>query len=356
MSRRPLFVKSSDWHLQPGAWKRANTPKGDAFFALQQLYRFCSEHECDLLGAGDLFDDLQPDTATLEKAFQFVDSMKARDRRIYFTQGQHEKAYPPYLSLHPHPRHVHRKVVTVGGLSVYGFDHVPADQLEAEILRVPKGVDLVMCHQVWNDFMGLGFEGQLQTLIDRQPGAVLTGDFHEHQVLTFGDVRVYSPGSTCLQDIKEPEEKAFFVFYDDGSVDSVPLLTRPKWNFRITCPDDVEALFATMDAWFLPYGELPPELQKPVFSIECGAVPEAYKRVTRAVGDRAFLFWKSVVAPAGDTLYDQAEADRAAPRGLEGCLPLVTPAGGAVYNSVLRLLRAKDKKTELAAMAGEFGR
>lgn len=358
MSRRPLFLKTSDWHLQRGAWKRANTPKGDAFFALRQLYRLCLDLDVDLLGAGDLFDDLAPDTETLDRAFRFVNDMQRAEKRVVFTQGQHEKAYPAYLSLHPYPKHAHRLVTHVRGVAVYGMDHVPPDQLAAEAERVPAGADVLMCHQVWGEFMGVGAEGSLtQLLRPGGPNVVLTGDYHAHQVLDVEGTKVYSPGSTCLQSIDEPRAKQVFLFYDDFSVESVPLKTRPVFDYLVRDEEDLEQLLAAIPEYFLvPDEALPEEMRKPLIYVQCGAVDQAWKRVARAVGDKAFVFWKPLVGEAGDVLVDPREAARAVPLGMTGCLPLVTPEGGPVYNSTLRLLQAPDKKVELAAMAAEFGR
>lgn len=357
MSRTPLFAMTSDWHLQPGAWKRANTPQGDSFYALRQIRQHCVEHQLDLLAAGDLFDDLKPETSVLERAFRECDNLHRASRRLVFTQGQHEKAFPAYLSLHPSPMHNSRKVTHVRGISVYGMDHVPADQLEAEIEKVPSGVDVLMCHQVWGDFMGIGAEGHLSQLSKAGgPRIVLTGDYHDHQVLEVGGLVVYSPGSTCLQSIDEPREKSFFVFYDDFSVESVQLKVRRVVDLTITNEAELEDCLKHMGGYLAPGDGLPPDMQKNIIYVQCANINQAYKRITKAIGDKAFLFWKSLIGQTGDVYYDEQEAARVVPQGLEGCLHLVTPEGGPVYNSVLRLIRAGDKKVELAAMAAEFGR
>lgn len=357
MSRRPILAMTSDWHLQLGAWKRANTPKGDSFFALRQIYQFCVERGVDLLGAGDLFDDLKPETFVLQQAFRFADDMQRAGRKIFFTQGQHEKASPPYLSLHPYPVHVHRRPIGVRGLTIYGIDHVPADRLESEVEDIPTGVDVLLCHQVWAEFMGVGAEGRL-AMLNKPGGArvVLTGDYHVHRVLDVEGVQVCSPGSTCLQSINEPDEKAFFLLYDDLSFESVPLVTRPTIRRTVRTDADVEEVLAGLGGPFLESEGLPLEMQKPILYVEAAEIDQAYSRIARAAGDKVFLFWKSLVGKPGDVLYEEREALRSAPCGLEACLPLVVPAGGSVYNSVLRLLRAADKKKELDLMAREFGR
>lgn len=356
MPRTPLLALTSDWHLQRGAWKRANTPQGDSRHALRQIAAHCLEHRLDLVGAGDLFDDLQPDTGTLEFAYQIVSVLRAADRRVLFTQGQHEKAYPAYLSLVPGPEHLHGRVVTLRGLTVCGMDHTPADRLAAEAAKVPAGVDLLACHQVWHEFMGLGAEGSLD-LVCRAggPAVVLTGDFHRHAVMA--RERVYSPGSTCLQEISEPREKAFFVMYDDFSVESVPLLTRRVVDVTVETPEDLEDLLRDLDDDFLEPGPgLPPELQKNVVYVQCRDIDQAHARVSRAVGQRGFLFWRSLVGESAGAELPEALPDPAPPRKMAELLPALAPEGSPVYGSVLRMLGAPDKRAEAAAIAAEFGR
>jgi DNA repair exonuclease SbcCD nuclease subunit len=358
MSKIPLFAATSDWHLEHGAWKRANTPKGDSFCSLRQIGSYCREHQVELLGAGDLFDELKPDTAIIERAFRVMDDMRYAERQVLFTQGQHEKAQPAYLSLHPYPQHVSGKLLHPRGVTVYGMDHVPADQLQAEIERVPRGVDIVICHQVWSDFMGVGAEGALEALVTQSEAKIiLTGDFHEHTMIRFGETRVLSPGSICQQSIDESTAKSFFVVYDDFSIESIPLHTRPFFSYILQTEGDIQVLLSDIQQGRLcKRHEIPEAVQKPTLYVQCGRVEEAYKRITRAVGDQAFLFWKSLIGDSGTNVYSDEEAARAIPQGLEGCLDLVTQRGGPVYNSVLRLLRARDKKQELTAMCTEFGR
>ncbi len=358
MSRKPVFAMTADWHGQDGAWKRANTPKGDALFGLSQIVDYCLLQKVDLLGAGDLFDDLKPETIVLKAVFAQCDRLSRAERKFLFTQGQHEKAQPPYLSLVPGPIHASGRQIDLRGLTVYGMDHVPADQLEAAAAKIPTGrAEIVMCHQVWADFMGVGAEGHIGVLGKAGgPGIVLTGDYHKHLVTQVDGLRVYSPGSTCLQSIDEPREKAFFVLYDDLSVESVPLKTRSVFDHVVKSGDDLEALLAAVPGLLEPRADLPAEMQKPVLYVQCVELDQAFRRVAGAVKDRAFLFWKPLLGDANDVFYDEREAALAVPRGLEGCLPLVAPAGGPVHATVLRLLRAPDKKQELAALVAEFGR
>ncbi len=355
MPREAMLALTADWHQQRGAWKRAGTPRGDADFAMRQLYEICCSRGVDLLGAGDLFDELHPDTETLQGAFRFLDDMKRASRRTIFTQGQHEKAYPPYLGLHPHAEHCHRKVLRVRGLDVYGIDHVSAERLPVEIAEIPTS-DVLMVHQVWRDFMGTGWEGELSALL--KPGGanvILTGDYHVHQTLDLQGTTVLSPGSTCIQSIDERPEKAVFLLHDDMSITSVPLATRPIFSFRISTPQELEAFLAGVDAVCEPDPRIPEPIRKPILSVRCAPIEQAHTRIPRAVGDRAFLFWQWEVPAAADTTYAQSEADARLDEGLLGCLSLTTPEGGAVYRSTARLLATQQPVAEeLALMEAEF--
>lgn len=356
MSRKPILALTSDWHCQPGAWVKSNTPKGDSFYALRQFYQFCVEYQVDLVGAGDLTDVERPDSETLRRVFSFFDDMRRADRRTFFTTGQHDRATPPYFSLHSHPMHLTPRRTTARGINIVGLDHTPADRLQQAIDALPRGAELLVCHQVWGDFMGYGAEGRLEQLCyPAGPDVVLTGDYHVHKTLELpGRTKVLSPGSTCLQDISEPREKAFFVLYDDLSVDSVPLKTRRVVDFEIRTEDDLNTFVRGVKDDFLePRPDVPPEMQKNVIYVQCGDVPEAYRRVAKAVGDKAFLFWKST-AETPVTVLDGDAVDEKAARGLDGCLEEFAPEGSPVYQSVLRMLKAADKKAEVGRMAKDY--
>lgn len=352
----PLLAMTSDWHLAPGAWRRPNTPKGDSYFALRQIVDYCLDQHICLVGAGDLFDVDRPDPMSLLVAFEQVARLSAAGLRLFFTQGQHERASPAYLSLVPQSFHIHRSYVLIDGLRVYGLDHTPADSLAKEIEAVPGNTDLLVCHQVWSNFMGVGAEGDLSSLSEPgAPGIVLTGDFHDHRILPVGGCRAFSPGSTCLQDIGEPRDKAFFVLNDDLTVASVTLKTRKVSDVLIQNESELEEFLAKAGEFAEWPTGLPEDIRKPVVSVRCGNVDQAYRRVVRAVGEKVHLFWKATFDSSREVLYDGQEAAARAPQGLIGCLPLVTPQGGHVYNSVLRLLGAADKKAALASMGTEFG-
>ncbi len=349
---RYILAATSDWHAALGAWVRRPDIRGDAFFALRQIYQFCMEHQVDLLGAGDLLDSQRPDTQTLHQLFQFLNDLRRVERHVYFTQGQHEKASPPYLGLTGMAEHMHRRVQTIRGLSIYGLDHTEASHLPAEIEAIPP-VDLIMCHQVWGNFMGVGVEGRLEDL--NKPGGaavILTGDYHEHRVLEVEGTQVLSPGSTCLQHIAEPREKSFFALKDDMTIESIPLRTRLTHDVLLETEKDLERLLEQVGEYSEPQSRVPPEIVKNILYVQAQNIPDAFRRVSRAYADKVHLFWKSLVGISGDSTVVETRPGEA--RGLLGCLPEVAIEGTPLYRDARRILEAADKKSTIAAMQKEF--
>ena len=251
MAKRPLYVASSDWHGQIGAWTQApaNRITGDSYFALKQIVDLCIELEVPLLAAGDLLDCDRPDSSTLREIFQQIDYLKAAKLPLLFTQGQHEKAYPAYLSLHDWPTHLHGDTASYAlpgykYLYFHGLDHHHADHLQEALKKIPENTGVLLCHQVWSNFMGVGCEGSLEMI--PHAATVITGDYHKHLKIkvtgaTGQEMTVLSPGATCLQDITEPAEHFAWVAYDDGTFESHKLKSRHVFDVGISAKPDLDA-------------------------------------------------------------------------------------------------------------------
>lgn len=357
--KQVVAVLSSDWHADRGAWKKVPLLRGDSLFGIGQLVDIAIAHGVPLIGAGDLFDSLKPETDVLAFVFRQVQRLAAAELSFWFTQGQHEKQYPPYLSLIPTPTHINNQLVCLPDtdINVFGLDHRLRADLPDALKTIPRNTDLVVCHQVWSEVMGRGDEGFLASI----PYArmVLTGDFHKHQSMVVTscsghDMTVLSPGPVCLQDIAEERKKRCFLLYDDFSFESVALQTRMVFDMVMHTQDDLEAVLDNIDEMVEPDHSLPEELRKPIIYIQSERIPSAYARITEKINERAFLFWKILEGEERVVLFDEDERDERVPQGLVGCLELAVPKGTPVYDSLHRLLESHDLKSELMEIEKSF--
>lgn len=317
------LLLTADWHLDRAAWGRHPDATGDSLYALRQVIDLAARHDCPVVAAGDVFDTAEPDSATVHAA---VDELNRLGLPVYFVQGQHERADPPWLSLSQHAVHLHaRRIRLHDGPVLAGWDYC-ADLTDAHPFLLNDPVDLFVTHQVFAEAMATavratGKVAELPSTVNR----VLSGDYHEHRVTSHSryqlpPVELISPGSTHYRAVNEPGPKAVHLMTDVGRLTSIPLDTRPvrQWTVRtdgelgdLLTRDDVD-LFGPC-----PAGR-PAELNRPVVHLRVG------KRVTNSVDrlrerlPRAFLH--VTLLADRDATADGSEAARAVRPGAAGVL------------------------------------
>jgi predicted phosphodiesterase len=352
------LLSTSDWHLQERAWRRHPDLAGDAVFSLKQIVDRAVEEKVDaVIGAGDLIDTVDPTPSIQVQAHEQFDRLQEAGIPFYFIQGQHERnAVRARFDAHPWPRHFHRRLVTIGGLKMYGLDWQASHQLLTELEEAADlQIGLFVCHQVWGgpDFMGTlpGVEGQLE---DCPAPVVLTGDLHQHKTVKLkredgSTLRVFSPGSTCMQSIDEPPEKAFWEleFNRNKLVDykSVKLITRPFHTFSLDdigglddlCEDAKEGNFYDDD--------IPEVVRTPIIHVDYpDNLPDVYDRLMTAFDNQAHVFLSP--RPTGSKVVRiEKTKDRVGQRtSLLSFLERATPKGSDEYRLCRRLLEIAESK------------
>jgi hypothetical protein len=158
-------------------------------------------------------------------------------------------------------------------------------------------------------------------------------------------------------------QKRFFVLYDDMSTESVnipgrrvlappPLLTENDINVFVErvatqCQQAHEDAMAD-NLWR--------EVQKPiVYAKFLNSVPDAYKRIAQAVGDRAFLFYKEMLPAPPEDSPELEERKQVIEGGLLGALATVVPdAESELFQVSHRLLSERDVLVTLADLREEY--
>jgi hypothetical protein len=286
------------------------------------------------------------------------DRLRTADVSVVYILGQHD-GRQNWPMVHPWPIRLHGKAFDVDGFSIYGLDYMrPADFMIAYADQKPESGAFLLCHQVWEEFMGNVREAELAMV--RLPFAMylLTGDYHVHKVIGYTALdgsmaNAFSPGSTHVRDVAEEEQKRFFAIGrgDDGGTVywSVQLDTRPIRRYQIKTAEEVDAFLARTD---LPLdGE---GMRKAVIDIAYyDDIDGLGAHLARELEGRCHLFLKpknrrrEERAPSADARRTVAD------RGLVGAIPLVTEPG-PVRDSAERLLEAPDPLVELEAMKVEF--
>lgn len=335
------FVFSADWHLSDRTWAHRPRLSGDAEFSLWQIILFCLEHRLPLIAAGDLFDKDGPDPTAVGGLIRSMDAMQAAGLPVYYIQGQHERSDSPWLGIHKHPTHVDGELFHISGVTgdFYGLDWTPAGQIQDRLTAVPPSVRFLVCHQVWQEHMGSLCHPECDiSMVPASVRAVLTGDYHKHQIIEPAAGRfMVSPGSISIRNLAEPVEKAFWHF-DGASFRSIPLCTRPV--IRRTVVNEAQLADFMTDLAITRAGLRRGDVRildgEPICHVQFSdELPNAYSRITQAAGEsHLFLdeIGKGVKPEAVEVAYAGDDVT------LLGCLREVLPSDSDLIPDVAGLL------------------
>lgn len=231
---RVLFT--ADLHLSPTIWKQKKI-FGDSYFAWSLVVKAAIESECQaVVLAGDVLDKQVNNAETAVRLKRGLDQLNKAGIVVYYIQGQHEFQDTPWISLDSEAIWLDKLEEPVdlgGGFMMSGFDFGDQEKL-IENLNSEKTAssNVLVCHQVWDNLMGIG---DCQASFDDIPEHVLltvTGDYHVTKRVDSPRL-VLSPGSTHMRSIDEPEDKFVYLvdFHDtDHEIEicKLPIASRRK--------------------------------------------------------------------------------------------------------------------------------
>ena len=363
-----IAVMFADGHLQDRAW--ANRPiEGDSYCSFKQIIDYAVKNRLPVIGAGDLIDKQRNTSGPIVFLHKQLDRLALKNLPFFYTQGQHEMDEDPWLSGHRTAVHLHRRKEFLHGVTLYGIDYMPAEHLPTELGLIPEDVDLLICHQVWADWMGdiaspQGCFGDIPVVNN-----AFSGDYHIDTVeKTRGkdgqQIEVLSPGSIAMQSIDEDENKYFFVLMDDLTFRRVKLMTRRKVEWTvINRQDEVEQFVETIDPVLAEVEsqaeKYPKGIRKPLLRVQYSSRLEgALRRIMKAVDGRAFVFPKETPPQKAEVEERRARKQRDGDKHattLESLLPGYLESEGhkALQDDCQRLLQAGDVSGELQRMKKE---
>lgn len=307
----PLFVFCADLHLEDGAWSTRPGIYGDAYYSFKQIIDYCIEHRLPLVLGGDVLEKKSNSARPIAKLCEGLTQMQDEELEVFYIQGNHEyDRNAPWLSVHPWPIHIHKVPYNIRGATVYGLDWLPRGDIQEAFKQAPAGMDMLITHQVWKDFMGNVGRTECELTDVHHVQTVLAGDFHVTKIAEGvnahgAPIRMLSPGSICMQDCGEDPSKFFFVIgrATDGSLNfefrPIPLKTRRFLDYRV---DNQELLDNLCAGWLVrdindavAQISLPAEISKPIVRIKFDKqLPDAYLRLLTAVGDVAHVFCEAL--------------------------------------------------------------
>ena len=228
------LLVTSDLHLSDRIWKHRPI-EGDSYHSWQQVVDLAIDHNVDaVILAGDILDKQANLATPVQRLAQGLARLHEREINVLYNQGQHEYQAQPWVSLSSTTVWLHENhIQTREGWKISGCDYQNEEKLQA-FLKHPslEETDILVCHQVWLEFMGeIGKPQGAFTDIPANIEYLITGDYHEHICKKFGELVVLSPGSTHLRSIAEPADKFVFLMElgnrdEKPKIQSLPLYTR----------------------------------------------------------------------------------------------------------------------------------
>lgn len=308
----------SDTHLAETIW--ANEPiYGDSKFAWFSVIEIAKREGVDtVILAGDVLNKQANMAATIGWLAAGINELVEAGISLKYIQGQHEYQVNPWIAALDRSdksvEWIHGKTVKMGKYKVLGCDYTPKAKFQ-EFLKSEEvaQADFLVCHQVWKEFMGN--VGDPQASFDDIPSNIkymLTGDYHDHILHKHENgLWVFSPGSTHIREISEPENKEVFVLDMDKypiKVTNVPLPSRRVLNLTTKVHQTFRGIMDKTLAWletaedYAKEHELPELLRKPVIRLKHYPQDnEIALQFKKEFQDRAHLFFAVMATTTGES-------------------------------------------------------
>lgn len=276
---------------------RPEIPSTDTLRPLEAAVAFCKSKNCPLVIGGDLYDTNLPQARLVAKVNEILSGID-----VFLIQGNHDRdPETPWGALVKGVRHIHRQLVTIGGLKVYGLDFAPSNACAAGILDVQK-CDVLVMHQALSQ--GLGFDGawnmDLNWVKPEITKNVLIGDLHcVRDELWSKDkqVRALYPGSQYMTSVVDHQDPMFIFVKGmgaDGFLDyqRIPLPVRPFLDIELRDPSSIQGALELFESKAF--------VEKPILHVGYPAGdPGIFAGLKEALKDRAFFIERPEVSLNG---------------------------------------------------------
>ena len=348
------ILVTSDLHLSEKIWKHRPI-FGDSYNSWKQIVDIAQEYNVDLvILAGDVLDkqiNYAPVIRELNAGLTQLGQIP-----VLFIQGQHDYQTTPWIKVANTKTQwlkADDSIELQNDWVVAGTDFLQEEDFKQFLSSDPVlTADILICHQVWKDFMGE--VGKPQACFEEVPENIkllITGDFHETICMKYKEMMVLSPGSTHLRSLSEPCDKSVFIVTlqnnanNDVTVETVPLNTRRLYRLDVTNNEDLSQIdaFLSDNQKYISKHELPPELHMPIMYIthkknQTSLVQYCNEKFT----DKAHLFYKVIKDNGESVVIDELNTGHRVT--LKDCLSQYVDKeeDPEVYNLALAFLDNED--------------
>lgn len=346
----------ADAHLDLAIWASRPELVYDSRAAFAYLVGLAIKKQVQaVFAAGDLINIKRPPSAVVTFMRRQMDRLAKAKIPFFFIQGQHERSDPPWFStVHSWPKHLHNATVNYDGRVIAGLDWTPAARLQEAVQALSTEADTLMCHQVWEEFMGevTNPEGSIAEL-PMHFSTVVTGDYHKTVLKKVGHRLVLSPGPTNLRKINESGACCYAISTGENfSLGKIPGRPVLRSDFRtVQSTPDPATIIAELQRSIVKSREsaagLPEALQKPIVYV-VGGLRDAEVIAAiegSSVARDAFLFTSVKSKDDAEEGLPQTRSTLATPR-LADILHEAVPKNSRLYTLALSLLTSGSSPVE----------
>jgi len=268
-----IAILTADWHFTHNMWRHRPEICDDAAVSLEQVQEHVYNLKIPIIAAGDLFDNARPSSRVVSELDCVLDNPFYDLTHLYIS-GNHDRVQPPWIDVlygkstdNEGVTHWHNlaacpykfgfiQEVTSDALTkmqgvqeldawtkptnqwrAYGIDYVEtADKLQEKLDELAQSCDpntknLLVLHQGVAGLIPKMTAELTDGMIPDGFDMVLCGHCHVRAVTTIltkgrKSIPLISPGSLHMCSIDEDPRKKVYLLAADGSVWSVPLITR----------------------------------------------------------------------------------------------------------------------------------
>lgn len=345
---------SSDLHLSDTIWKHRPI-FDDSYFAWRQITELAIENDVDaVILAGDVLDKQYNVSQPVHRLVQLVRALEDRNIPVMFIQGQHELMEKPWIKIGTeaiwlNEKKVKLKISDNKQLTLVGCDFKDRNGFQEFLASdLAKQADVLVCHQVWLEFMGeMGKPQASFSDVPKNVKCLITGDYHQNITQVYrDDLTVISPGSTHMRSISEPPDKYVVLMTIDNkgkmSLKNIPLQTREFVHIDLKT-STIDKHVTVLKMLAIKDSSLPELIKKPLVLVSYDAEQQAiFDQKIMPYADKLHIFSKCKKHGSDDYVY-VADEQNVSKVGLLGMLPKLVPEDSLEYELALQLLQAGDK-------------
>jgi len=246
-------IIAADLHLSDSIWANYPSLRGDSFYALSQVIELARKNGCPLVLAGDNLELLRSTSltsSTVSAVNSSIETMRQAGLPLYFIDGQHDMAKPPWLSaINPWATNVSDHEFVIAGRKWFGLSYREGSFLASSLSSLPRDIECLVTHQRWAEFEGGSFsQGRITSLLKANLNLKLfiSGDLHKFKAIEIEKCLCLSPGATHKRAVNEPNKHYVFGLSNSFEATQFKLKSRPV----------VEVVIGSQDHWIVVKAKL----------------------------------------------------------------------------------------------------